>query len=56
MVVVIDEKKLQKVFLSAHILGYYNDDIIYEDSLYSIEQRDNTDLKYQIDNIIQKWF
>lgn len=35
---------------------YYNDDVIYEDSLYSIEQRDNTDLKYQIDNIIQKWF
>ena len=35
---------------------YYNNEVIYVDDLYSIEQLENTDLKYQIDKIIQKWF
>ena len=34
----------------------YDDTIIYSDNLYSIEKMDNTDIKYQIDKIIQKWF
>ena len=38
------------------VVVLYNSDVIYSDKLYSIEQLDNTDLKYQIDKIIQKWF
>ncbi|MBO7219514.1 MAG: D-alanyl-D-alanine carboxypeptidase [Clostridia bacterium] len=39
-----------------NVVVLYNNDVIYSDKLYSIEQLDNTDLKYQIDKIIQNWF
>ena len=39
-----------------NVVVRYNNNIIYSANLYSIEQLENTDLKYQIDKIIQKWF
>lgn len=35
---------------------FYNDEIVFEDVLITIEDADNNDLKYLFDNIIDKWF
>ena len=35
---------------------YYNDDIIYEGELITIEDAKNNNMKYLFDNIIDKWF
>ena len=34
----------------------YNDEIIYEDSLYSTSEIKNINIKYKLDTIIKSWF
>lgn len=46
--------KLNEVVGSVDIL--YNNEIIYTSNLITIEGADNNDLKYLLDNIIDKWF
>jgi len=35
---------------------YYNDEVIFEDELITIEEAKNNDIKYLFDEIIDKWF
>ena len=42
---------------SANLLGTLsNNEVIFEDDLITIENADNNDIKYLLDNIIDKWF
>ena len=35
---------------------FYNDEIIYEDSVYSTSEIENINLKHKIDNIMENWY
>ncbi len=35
---------------------YYNDKVIFDEPLFATDASDNVDLKYLLDNIIDKWF
>ena len=35
---------------------FYNDEIIYEDSVYSTSEIENINLKHKIDNILENWY
>ena len=35
---------------------YYNDEVIFEEPLFATDKSENIDLKYLLDNIIDKWF
>ena len=35
---------------------YYNDEVIFESPLYTIDNTKNIDIRYMIDGIIGKWF
>ena len=35
---------------------YYKDTIIFESSLYTIDNTKNIDIRYMMDSIIEKWF
>ncbi len=47
---VVNNQEIGKVVVS------YKDEAIYEQSLFSIQDVKNIDMKYYIDNIIEKWF
>ena len=52
--------KTRTVIISTHILGeveiLFKNEVIYVGDLISIETAENNDLKFLLDNIIDKWF
>lgn len=39
-----------------HIYVYYNDEVIYDGKVYTIDESKNMDFRYTLDNILERWY